>query len=600
MPTSRRDFMRLAVPAALGASSSPTAPFSPQSPEAATRPPNVILVITDDQGYGDLGCTGNPILRTPHIDSLHAQSVRFTNFHVDPLCAPTRAALLTGRYAFRCGVTAATGGRSLLNRQEVTAAEWFRANEYRTAIFGKWHLGDNYPLRPSDRGFEESIVCASGGVAQAADHWGNDYFDDTYSHNNVPTAFQGYCTDVFFDAAIRFLEEARGQKFFLMIPTNAPHAPYIVDEKYSRPYRSQGVPPPMDAFYGMIANLDENMGRLLAALQRLNLEQNTILIFMTDNGTSAGFLPEAQSRYRGYNSGMRGRKAGPYEGGHRVPFFFRWPGGNIGPARDIDTLAAHIDVLPTLADLCRLHPPRPIAFDGISLRTLLTSAGSPPSRRSHFAQHHQIVQEGKYQMESPVAFRQSVVMKDHWRLVNGSELYDVKADPAQQSDIAARHPSVVAELRAEYEKWYADVSQGFAGYCRIVVGSEHENPTRLTCFDWHGERVASNQEMVKARLIANGFWALEAARPGMYEFTLRERPVEDPTPLLATAARLRIGEREMTKSVASGSSWVTFRLPLAKGDFQLQTWLHHGSESRGAYYVYVRYLGGTHSGSPIA
>jgi arylsulfatase A-like enzyme len=579
---SRRSFLRL--PLLAGAA---------QAQPNAARRPNVILVITDDQGYGDLGCHGNPILKTPHIDRLHAQAVRFTNFHVDPLCAPTRSALLTGRYALRCGVTAAAGGRSLLNREEMTAADVFRANGYRTAIFGKWHLGDNYPLRPSDRGFDESIVCAGGGVAQAPDHWGNDYFDDTYSHNNVPTAFRGYCTDVFFDAALRFLDTAGQQPFFLMIPTNAPHAPYLVEDRYSKPYRDQGVPQPMDAFYGMIANMDENMGRLLERLRDRKLEENTVLIWMTDNGTAAGFPARPPSgSYRGFNAGMRGAKAGPYEGGHRVPFFLRWPAGGIQGGRDIPTLAAHIDVLPTLIDYCRLQTPRTVRFDGVSLRPLIAGDKGFPEHRTHFAQHHQIMNNGRFQIEYPQAFRQAAVMKGKWRLINGTELYDLEADPGQSNNIAANHPNIVAELRTDYETWYASVSQGYANYCRIVVGSEHENPSRLTCFDWHGERIPSNQEMVKARLVANGFWALEAARPGRYEFTLRQRPVEDPTPIEAATARIRIGDRELSKPIPPNSSWVSFETELTAGEFQLQTWLTTGSEeSRGAYYVYVRYLG---------
>ncbi|MCP5116450.1 MAG: arylsulfatase, partial [bacterium] len=298
----------------------------------APAAPNVVLLITDDQGYGDLGCHGNPVLRTPNLDRFHDDSVRFTDFHVDPLCAPTRAGLLTGRYAYRTGVTAAYAGRSILRRDEKTMADILAGGGYRNGLFGKWHLGDNWPYRPNERGFDETVACWSGGVTQAADWWGNDYFDDTYYRNNVPEKFNGYCTDVFFDEGLRFIERNADRPFFLYLPTNAPHAPYWVDKKYSRPYAEQGVDEPRASFYGMITNIDENFARLRGKLQELGIEDNTILIFMTDNGSSAGWRD-------GNNAGMRAGKGSNYDGGHRVPFFIRWPAGRIGGGRDIGRLA---------------------------------------------------------------------------------------------------------------------------------------------------------------------------------------------------------------------------------------------------------------------
>ena len=191
-------------------------------------PPNVVLVVTDDQGYGDLGCHGNPILRTPNLDALYRRSVRLTDFHVGPTCAPTRASLMTGRYCNRTGVWHTIMGRSLLRRDEVTMADVFAAGGYRTGIFGKWHLGDNYPYRPQDRGFHEVLIHGGGGVGQTPDAWGNDYFDDTYLHNGTPEKFSGYCTDVWFDGAMRFIEDNRDRPFFAYLATNAPHSPYRV------------------------------------------------------------------------------------------------------------------------------------------------------------------------------------------------------------------------------------------------------------------------------------------------------------------------------------------------------------------------------------
>lgn len=327
--------------------------------------PNVVLVMTDDQGYGDLGCLGNKYLKTAALDRLYRQSVRLTNYHVDPTGAPTRAALLTGRYSCRTGVWHTMMGRSLLRRDEQTMADLFAGAGYRTAVFGKWHLGDNYPLRPQHRGFEEVIAHGGGGITQTPDYWGNDYFDDTYWHNGVPTKYEGYCTDVFFDGALTFIETNKDKPFFAYIATNTPHGPLNVDPKYSEPYELNGVPADMAKFYGMIENIDENMGRLMARLDEWGLDDNTILIFMTDNGTASGGAraprpskndQAATARdWRGFNDGMRGTKGSEYDGGHRVPCFFRWPAGKLIAGRDVDRIAAHVDILPTLTELCDLQ-----------------------------------------------------------------------------------------------------------------------------------------------------------------------------------------------------------------------------------------------------
>ena len=299
----RRNFLKaIGFSAASLAVPGCTADTKLSSPETPRQKPNVILVITDDQGYGDLACHGNPIIKTPNLDLLHSQSTRLTNFHVSPTCAPTRAALMTGRYCNRTGVWHTIMGRSLLRKDETTMADVFSANGYKTAIFGKWHLGDNYPFRPADRGFGESLIHGGGGVGQAPDYWDNDYFDDTYFHNGKPKKFKGYCTDVWFDAAIKFIEKNKEKHFFCYLSTNAPHSPYNVEKKYSDLYKDNENVPNAD-FYGMITNIDENIGRLMKRLKNLKLENDTIFIFMTDNGTSAGFR-----QGKGCNAGMRARK----------------------------------------------------------------------------------------------------------------------------------------------------------------------------------------------------------------------------------------------------------------------------------------------------
>jgi len=594
----RRQFLKiLGTAAACGAmggvpklrrAAAPRTCLAMASSNGTKGPPNVVLVITDDQGYGDLGCHGNPIIRTPHLDALYQESVRLTDFHVGPTCAPTRAALMTGRYCNRTGVWHTIMGRSLLRRDEVTMADVFGAGGYRTGIFGKWHLGDNDPFRPQDRGFQEVLVHGGGGVGQTPDFWGNDYFDDTYWHNGTPTKYTGYCTDVWFDGAMRFIEANRDRPFFVYLTTNAPHGPYNVSERYRSLYEGQDVP--NANFYGMITNIDENMGRLLGGLKTLDLEENTILIFMTDNGTAAGFQGG-----RGFNAGMRGAKGSEYEGGHRVPCFIRWPAEGLGGGRDVGRLTAHVDLLPTLMEMCGLPKPAGVTFDGTSLLSLLKDPGRNwPDR---------ILVTDSQRIERPEKWRKCAVMTDRWRLVNGKELYDIHEDPGQERNVADKHPEVVRDLRRAYEKWWEDVAPRFGEYCEIVIGSDKENPARLTCHDWHGGDLPPwDQTHILKGMKANGFWAVEVARAGAYEFSLRRWPREVDAPInaaiaggraiQASKARLTIGAVDLVQLVGAEAREVTFRTQLQPGKTKLQTWLTaDDGTSCGAYFVYIRCLG---------
>ncbi|MCP5519991.1 MAG: arylsulfatase [Verrucomicrobiales bacterium] len=554
--------------------------------QGAARP-NVILVMSDDQGYGDVACLGNTMIHTPNLDRLHGQSVRLTNFHVDPTCSPTRSALMTGHYSTRAGVWHTIAGRSLLYADEVTMADVFAAAGYATGVFGKWHLGDNYPMRPQDRGFQEVLVLGGGGIGQTPDYWGNDYFDDTYWHNGRLEKEMGYCTDVFFDHALKFIDNRRDRPFFLYLPTNVAHGPFNVADSYSKPYRDRGVPATMANFYGMIDNLDENVGRLLTHLEQVGLAENTILIFMTDNGTAAGVAnPNRQQTaggnaptWTGFNAGMRGQKGSQYEGGHRVPCFWRWPAGGIGGGKDVGRLAAHFDLLPTLIELCGLSKPPGVHFDGRSLAPLLKGQEAGWPDRTLFV--------SVQRQELPPKWVRSAAMTDRWRLVNGEELYDLPADPGQQADVAAKHPEVVASLRAAYEDWWSDMQPAMARYARIVVGAPEANPTSLTCHDWHSDQVPWNQGAIRSAPWANGWWAIEVARPGTYEFTLRQQPAEAAFPIQATQARVRVGEAETAASVPAGATSVTLTLDLQPGSARLETSFtdEEAGKSRGAFYI---------------
>lgn len=579
----------------------------PLASAAASARPNVVFLLTDDQGYGDLACHGNPVIKTPNMDALHARSVRFTNFHVSPTCAPTRAALMTGRYSNAAGVWHTIMGRSLLAPGEVTMADCFRASGYRTGMFGKWHLGDNYPSRPQDRGFDEVLCNGGGGVWQAPDYFGNDYQDDTYMRNGRPEAHKGFCTDVWFDSAMRFIGDSQESKrpFFCYLATNAPHGPMWAPDSYTARYQGvKGLNEP--GFYGMIANIDDNLARMVQFLRDRQLEQNTIFIFMTDNGTSSG----AQV----FNAGMRGQKGSPYEGGHRVPFFIHWPGGGLTGGRNIDTLTAHVDVLPTLMDFCGLKRPAGPPLHGKSLRPLLDNPkASWPDRA--------LVTDSQ-RMEKLIPWKHAAVMTQQWRLVNTSmdgapsklELFDIHTDPGQKQDVAAQNPAVVASLKAKYEAWWKDVSRRGDAYVRIVLGHEKANPVRLSSHDWHGTgaEAAWNQRQIRQGPAANGFWAVDVARAGEYRIELRRWPVEADTPINAAyrdpapnretqagqalsiqKARLRIGAVDQDVAVQPADKAAVFTVRLPAGPAELQTWFYSpdGAE-RGAYYVYVERVQG--------
>jgi arylsulfatase A-like enzyme len=468
-------------------------------------------------------------------------------------------------------------GRSLLRKDEVTMADVFKKGGYRTGIFGKWHLGDTYPFRPQDRGFDETLVHAGGGIGNTQDYWGNDYFDDSYFRNGKPEKFTGYCTDVWFAEGMKFIEANKDGPFFCYLPTNAPHGPFRVPPKYSDPYWGKGV---KALFCGMIANIDENMGRLMDKLRELGIEDNTILIFMTDNGTSGGR----------FHVGMRGRKGSEYDGGHRVPFFIRWPAGGVGGGVDVERLTAHIDVLPTLIELCGLEKPEGVRFDGDSLAPLVKGKADNWPERTIITDSQRV--------NMPIKWRKSAVMTDRWRLVNGEELYDIKADPGQSKNLADKHPDVVAELRAEYGKWWTDTSKRFLEHCEIIVGSDHENPATLTSHDWHAHG-PWNQDQIRQGQKQNSYWVVEVARSGEYEIELRRWPKEADTPITgaiddgeaiaAQRARLKVADFDQTKQITKDAKAVTFRTQLKAGKTRLQTWFIDGEDdSRGAYYVYAK------------
>lgn len=552
--------------------------------------PNVIIVITDDQGYGDLGCNGNTVIQTPNVDKLRSQGIQLDNYHVDPTCAPTRSALMTGRYSDRVGVWHTVQGRNMLRGREVTMADIFGQNGYTTGIFGKWHLGDCYPYRPEDRGFQTTVYHGAGGVAQAPDYWGNDYFDDTYIKNGKPTRFKGFCTDVFFGEGMKFIEESvkKGAPFFAYIAPNAPHGPFYCPEEYTKPYEGKDGVSRIE-FYGMVTNIDDNMAKLMDRLEELGVADNTILIYTTDNGTAGGMF-----KGRGFNAGMRGTKNSEYDGGHRVPFIIRWPDGKLEPGKSVRKLTAHLDILPTFIDLCDLDAPE-IEFDGTSIRDLLYTDGKDWPDRSLIVESQRVV--------DPIKWRKCAVMTDRWRLVNGEELYNMESDPGQKADVKDKHPEVFERLRGEYNKFWDDVSREHNLTSYMKVGSDESPVVALSSHDWLVANVPWYQPHVMHGAMAKpAHWAIEVVRDGVYEISMRRWPVEADKPINDAngykgfsfkEARMVIGGIDETKPVPKGAKEVTFRVNLKKGVTELAPLFIGGGREATPYYVYV-----THTPEP--
>jgi arylsulfatase A-like enzyme len=460
MQSSRRAWLHAAA-SALVCAALPSAASSAQTSPAGRRRPNVLLIIADDQGYGDLSSKGNPDISTPHIDRLAEQATEFTRFYVCPVCAPTRAGLLTGRYHLKTGVHGVTAGKETMATDETTIGEAFQTAGYRTALIGKWHLGEAYPNVPHAQGFDTFIGMRNG-------HW-LEYYDSEIEKNGKPYIAKGYIADALTNEAIRYLRQHRDEPMFVYLPFNTPHFPYQVPFRYWKKFVDRGVDVPLAAIYGMVENIDDNVGRLLAEIDRLQLAEDTIVIYMSDNGPNSDR----------YVCGLRGRKGSVYEGGVRSPFFIRWPGKFVA-GRKVDRIASHIDIYPTLAALCGVERPEGLPIDGVNLQPLLGPASEAQLARAEaqwperdLFTHRE--REGREDSVYPGAVR-----TQRYNLVNGTELYDIEQDPGEQNNIAANHPQMVSELKTRYEAWFAAcmAARGFEQF-PLPVGYAEENPVYL-------------------------------------------------------------------------------------------------------------------------
>jgi arylsulfatase A-like enzyme len=429
--------------------------------------PNVIFILTDDQGYGDVSAHGNPVLKTPHLDRMHAEGLRFTNWHNSPTCSPTRSALMTGRHEFRNGVTHTILERERLTSDATTLAQVLKGAGYSTGIFGKWHLGDEAEYRPEARGFDESFIHGAGGIGQTypgscGDAPGNKYFDPAILHNGTFVKTKGYCTDVFFEQAKKWIAATKGkQPFYCHIATNAPHGPYIARPEDRALYEGKNLGADTENFFGMIHNIDENLGKLFTVLDEWGIAQNTLVVFMNDNGGTAGV--------KVFNAGMRGSKGSPWIGGVRAISFWRWPGA-LKPA-DCGALTAHMDFFRTLASLAGAQLDEKLLAQSAEARSLLPLMENP---RADWEDRFLFQHVGRWQKDTDPDLakeRNAAVRNTRYTLVrevarvapkaapieSAWQLFDVIADPAQSKDIAAQNPEVVQKLKAAYDDWWSSL-----------------------------------------------------------------------------------------------------------------------------------------------
>lgn len=495
--------------------------------EKNRTPPNVILIITDDQGYGDLNFNGNPNIITPALDNFAAESVRFNNFYVSPVCAPTRSSLMTGRYSLRTGVRDTYNGGAIMASSEVTLAEMLKQANFTTGIFGKWHLGDNYPSRPSDQGFDESLIHLAGGMGQVGDFTNyfkkdTSYFDPILWHNNEQKPYQGYCSDIFTENAIEFIEKNKNNPFFCYLSFNAPHNPLQVPDEYYQIYKNidptEGIDPNLiphekineqtkentRKVYAMVTNIDDNLKNLFAKVEELGIKENTIVIFMTDNGP----------QHARYVAGMKGRKTSVYNGGIRVPFYFRYPNEFSGD-KEVDQMTAHIDLLPTLSKLCGTRIPEDRKIDG---RNFIPSIeGKIQPERSFFSY---------WTRKYPELFNNIALQRGQFKLVGKTDydseienfqLYDTNKDPFEKNNLMAQKKSIGLSLKEEMHQTFLELvnSENLKNPPRIILGSDFENPVYLNRNDAGGQRAVWNQEQ------AYSFWKVDINKEGLYDLKFK-------------------------------------------------------------------------------
>ncbi|MBK1875469.1 arylsulfatase [Pelagicoccus mobilis] len=547
--------------------------------EGFAQRPNVVLVITDDQGYSDVGFNGNPHLKTPVLDRFASEATVFEQFYACPVCSPTRASLMTGRSALKTGVIDTQEARSILKPSEVTIAEALKGAGYRTGMFGKWHLGDNAPARPIDQGFDYSLTHVGGMIGAPYSPLGRDnYFNAPLLENGIEREFEGYCVDAFTDAAVEFIAEAGEKPFFVYWAPNTPHHPLTVADSYADPYREAGLSEETARYYGMITNIDDNFGRIVDAVDRAGASENTLFVFVGDNGTSSLHKQEDL-----WESGLRGRKTYVYENGIRVPALIKLPGGK-GNGKRLNEVGSVEDLMPTILDVCKVPYPEKVAFDGRSLLPLLDEGETDWPERTFYFQFHRGLE--------PERYRNIAVRNGHFKLVQAVgrgiepysletakfELYDLSADPLETKDLAGDRPEIVERLKERYDSWFDGVMESDFTSVRTWVGSERENPVVLSRQDWKGGGLFDGD---------NGVFSLDVKTAGYYRITCQWSELLKKT----HPVTLKVGESVIENSILYAESQCRFeKVYLEKGPVSFEAWVEIEDEKNGFRFIEIEKL----------
>jgi len=556
--------------------------------------PNILLIMTDDQGFGDLGLHGNPLIQTPTLDSLGKNSIRLNRFYVSPVCAPTRSSLMTGRYSLRTGVFDTYNGGAIMSDEEITLAEYLQQAGDATGIFGKWHLGDTYPFRPHDQGFDVSWVHAGGGIGQPGDYYENyikgdsSYFNPILEFNGVKTPTNGYCSDVFTDLAIEFIKERADGPFFAYISYNAPHTPLQVPEEFLKHYENIEISPKqfprnrgeMDQMnegdveaarrvYAMVDNIDHNLSRIWHTIGELGISEQTLIIFITDNGP----------QQRRFNAGMRNRKGSVYEGGIRVPSFWHWPGRFIPGERSF--ISAHIDILPTILDICGITPAAEVRLDGFSLLPYIDGEEDPVQDRELVHYWYRGYPEPYHNIAYRLGNYKLVAHGDYQMPDSEFELYDVLSDPFEKNDISSSEKTLVDSLKRGFDTWYADIMESeHLAIQQIRIGTEYQDPVVLGRNDTKG--AAAKQWMSDRGM---GYWDVHVDQDALYDIKVRFfAPVPVPG---RTTVRFGKIQRTIDLSEESGDLVVFKDVPLKHGPCVAEAWHEYRGRIIAPIYVEV-------------
>jgi arylsulfatase/arylsulfatase A len=567
----------LSVVTACAASAEPY--VRPQIPERQARP-NILVIMTDDQGYSDVGYNGNPLLQTPRIDALAESGVVFDQFYAQPVCSPSRAALLTGRHAMRLGILDTEGGNAILTPDEVTIAEALQTGGYRTGMFGKWHLGDNAPARPQDQGFDRVLTHVGGMIGMPYNPpQGRSYFDPILIEDGVDRRFEGYAPDIFTAAAIDFMVETAREgrvPFFAFLSLNTPHHPLTVPDAFADPYRAMGLSEETARYYGMITNIDHNVGRVMDALDAVDALDETIIVFVGDNGTSS---LHRQSDL--WESGLRGRKTDVYENGIRVPMILRLPEPTaaVGVRTQVGAVE---DIMPTLLELADV--PTDVEFDGVSLATVTSTPDAELPARDLFFQFHRgnepvpyrniAVRRGDYKLVQPVGRGREAFAPEAVRF----ELYNLAEDPRETANLAAEQPDRMRALIAAYDDWLAEARADAPGQQVTWIGDDRQPVVTLSRQDWIGAGLADGE---------NGYYALEVRTTGRYRVTFRWSGLLNAT----HPATIEIGDRTVRREILSSEMEARIEdIQLAAGPLRLQAWVTIDGRDSGFEFIEIEKL----------